>query len=105
MKKIIRILLVSTTCLIVFMTSKAFAGEWYESMESSGIDQSQSALKSISANGNSEKGEDAKASDTGIDKSSSMRESQISEKFQQAPQSISVVAGTSAGAMPSQSAH
>ncbi len=50
MKSLMRCLNLTIVFLMAFW-GVAVANEWYESMESSGIDQSQSALKNISTNG------------------------------------------------------
>jgi|GEM_PF-3633963 len=98
MKNLIRDLsLKGLNLTIVFLMAfwgVAIASEWYESMESSGIDQSQSALKNISTNGSYAGHQDVQQAVTDIvdsvDREKVDREvSQISEKRAETKQDTS----------------
>lgn len=78
MKSLVRCLNITIVFLMAFW-GIAVANEWYESMESSGIDQSQSVLKSIATGGSATQRQDVKQALAEIAESVNKEAAQMAE--------------------------
>ena len=78
MKILIKSLNLTVLLLLVF-AGTSIASEWYESMESSGIDQSQSVLKNISTSGSITERQDVKQAIAEIAESVNKEAAQVAE--------------------------
>ncbi len=78
MKSLMRCLNLTIVLLMAFW-GIAVANEWYESMESSGVDQSQSVWKNITTSGSATQGQSAKKAIAEIAESVNKEAAQVAE--------------------------